>query len=1070
MVDERHHVAIDYNWCLHVRFEQLARKHPDRVCLYEADATYSFAQINNKANQMARHLKRLSPREDPVVAILVERGAAVVIGMLAALKAGGAFLLLDSNTHPARLREMIQGNTVCVLIVQSAARSNTSKLGIPILHVDSNDPTFDSEHDDNLGLDISSTQAACAVLTSGSTGSPKCVLLSHQAFANRLSWMWGEYPFENDEVCCQRTPLNFVDAVTEILVPLLAGVPVVILDHKLIRDPREFVNELEKWKITRVVLVPSLLRSLLKSRWIHPTRLRSLRYWISSGDILHSELVSKFRKKLPNAILLNLYGSSEVAGDATCCEVTKLGAEEAIPVGRPIANTKVYIVDKEMNPVPTGVVGELCVSGPGVAMGYANDRRLTEERFLAAWPGGFDRIYRTGDLGRYREDGQIQLMGRADRQVKIRGVRVQPEEIERLLIEQPQLEDAMVVPGTDTLGETTLRAFVVLSPGAPSVSAIQGVRAYLRQHLPEQMIPSSFTSVEGIPRTEEGKPNWQIIHSETKKAIGPLESEVAQLTPLEASIAGIWSHRLGLSSVGIHDRFVDLGGDSLLAVELTLDLEEAFDIHLPVAAVFDAPTISQMAPVIQQHRTESRRTDLPNIRRVSRRTSIPLTMKQEVYWGIEESRPGQNLRLHHNIELSLRGQIDVSALAHSLNVLVRRHESLRTNFRANNGIPFQVVIPESAAPVELIDMIDKSPGGSNGTIERMMLEIVRKPFDLSHGPILRAALFREGDTTRHRLLLVIHHIQSDGSSMRVLVDDLLAIYFSTVSGQRLLLPKMTIQYPDFAHWQRNAVNAGAFRRQIDYWEGKAVDARVPAVLPSDMDGTGVPVFPGPVAIQSVKFPDHTTRALSTLARSEGCTPFMVLLGVFYALIFELTGVRDITVSTIMSNRSRTNLRRLIGLLINFGFFRATMAADSFRHLLHQIKLEVINVLRHEDCPNELISPHSGLARGGITLPSNILFYERNFSPSQTAREAAAHAGLAITWSTLEAAVDDSTRYDLEAEVDVHDSQVEIIFRYRRDMFSAKLIGGFLRRFMELTEAVVASPDLSLPGLRTMSLR
>jgi acyl carrier protein len=513
--------------------------------------------------------------------------------------------------------------------------------------------------------------------------------------------MYRRYPFAPDEVCCQKTSLSFVDSIWEIFGPLLSGVPLVIFAEDVVKDVGRFIDALEKFSVTRLVLVPSLLRAMLATGAGIGRRLSRLKSWTSSGEALPPALADDFRRHFPDATLLNLYGSSEVAADVTYYEVTQTALPD-IPLGRPIANTQLYILDSNLEPVPIGVTGEIHIGGANVARGYFNRPELTAEKFIpdafATTPG--QRLYKTGDLGRFLKTGDVEYRGRTDHQVKIRGSRIELGEIQSALDTHPEIRASIVLVQDDASGEKMLTAYVLSGGKKPSNREI---RAYLSKKLPEFMIPASVVVLEEFPKTASGK----VDRLSLPKPADVRENHVAPRNLTEEVVAGLLANILKVDDISINDDFFELGGHSLLIPQVTARLSEIFAIDLPLRVLFDNSRVSELAATIESLRSVDRAaTEVPIIP-IERNGELPMTFAQESLWVIDQLAPATGA---YNIPRALRmkGSLDTEALQQSLNAIVSRHEVLRTVFRSTDGRPFALINPDCkvelvAATVQSVD-------------------------------------------------------------------------------------------------------------------------------------------------------------------------------------------------------------------------------------------------------------------------------------------------------------------------------------------------------------------------------
>lgn len=596
--------------CIHQLFEAQVEKTPNAVALTFVDAhsradrrvnqQLTYRELNNRANQLAHHLQKLGVKSEVLVGICIERSLEMVIGLLAILKAGGIYLPLDP-THPKeRLAFILKDTQTTVLLTKQHLIEKLPEHEAQVVCLDSDLDIINQYSQDNPVNSSQANNLAYVIYTSGSTGQPKGVLGLHQGAINRFQWMWQNYPFVQGEICCQKTSLNFVDSVWEIFGPLLEGVTTVIIPDIVVKDPQEFVTTLFQNNVTRIVLVPSLLRLLLNTSDVLQLRLPKLRLWVSSGEPLSTELLMQFRQSLPDSTLLNLYGSSEVSADVTYYSISPQAPVSAsVLIGRPIANTQIYILDANKRPVPVGVPGQIYVGGDGLARGYLNCPDLTAENFI---PNPFGdnfaaRLYQTGDLGRYLPNGEIEYIGRADYQVKVRGFRIELGEIEALINQHPAVRETVVVAREDVLNGQCLVGYLVTHQ--ETTLSVHELRNFLKEKLPEYMIPSTFVVLDALPLLPNGKVDCRAL--KVPENLRPDLTAVFQppQSDIEKIIAQVWQKVLHLEKVGIHDNFFDLGGHSLLATQIVSQLCQDLHLELSLRCIFEAPTIAELALVIE---------------------------------------------------------------------------------------------------------------------------------------------------------------------------------------------------------------------------------------------------------------------------------------------------------------------------------------------------------------------------------------------------------------------------------------------------------------------------------------
>lgn len=610
-VTERRQMLIEWNntqinypkdRCIHQLFEERVASSPDRIaCIFEGQHL-TYRELNAKANQLARYLQNLGVTSEVLVGICMDRSLDAIVAILGILKAGGAYVPLDPAYPQERLNFMVADAKLSLAIGHSSLVKNFEK--ISVICLDTDWEIIQRESVENPVNTSTPDNLAYVIYTSGSTGKPKGVLGLHRGAVNRFNWMWQTYPFAAEEVCCQKTSLNFVDSVWEIFGSLLQGIPTVIVSDRVLKDPHQFGETIASNNVTRIVLVPSLLHVLLDTFEDLQKRLPKLNFWVTSGEALSVDLLHKFRQILPDRTLLNLYGASEVSADVTCYEISPQDVDLRVSIGRPIANTQIYVLDRYLQPVPIGVPGELYVSGAGLARGYLDRPELTAEKFIFI-PSFIDdkqsmKLYKTGDLVCYLPNGNLKFIGRIDNQVKLRGFRIELAEIEAVLMQYSGVKQAVVSIEEDEENNKQLFAYIVPDREITANELL----FFLKQKLPNYMLPSAFVMLESLPLLPNGKVNLQALPKPEKTRSQLAEAYQAPRTELEQTIANIWQEILQVQEVGIYDNFFDIGGDSLLLVRVHNQLQKILQRNFSLMGMFQYPTINYLAEYLSQNQSD----------------------------------------------------------------------------------------------------------------------------------------------------------------------------------------------------------------------------------------------------------------------------------------------------------------------------------------------------------------------------------------------------------------------------------------------------------------------------------
>jgi amino acid adenylation domain-containing protein len=1034
------------------RFAAQAAATPERLAVTCAGASLTYRELDEAANRLARRLRRLGVGPEVVVGVALHRSLEMVVALYAVLKAGGAYLPLDLAYPDERIALLAADAGAPVVLTLEEHRGRFAAVpDCVVIALDSEREEIAAEASGALPGEIDGASLAYVIFTSGSTGAPKGVMNTHAGIANRLLWMQEAYTLGAGDRVLQKTPFTFDVSVWEFFWPLLTGARLVVAEPEGHRDPRYLLRTLVAEEITTLHFVPSMLQVFLEEPGVAAAV--SVRQVMASGEALPAPLAERFFASLSGARLHNLYGPTEAAVDVSAWACAP--GESPVPIGRPIANIDLRLLDRSFRPVPVGAPGELCIGGVGLARGYRNRPALTAEKFVphpeGSGPG--ERLYRTGDLARWRPDGRIEYLGRLDHQVKIRGQRIEPGEIEAVLAQDPAVRECVVLAREDRPGDHRLVAYVVPRSAA---LAVDELRAALRRRLPEPMIPAAFVVLAALPLTANGKLDRRALPAPDATARGPM---VAPRTAAEAVIAGIWRDVLGLPAVGVEDNFFDRGGHSLLATRVTSRLRTAFGVEIPVRALFETPTIAQLAqhPLLApvSRREDEQETAAEGealVRGTESDRPAPLSFAQQRLWFLAQLDPASAV---YNLPaaVDLHSDLRIDAFAAALREIVRRHETLRTTFQMVGGEPAQVVGPAGDFALPSVDLSALGDQAS-AEAERLTAEDAILPFDLQRGPVFRPLLLRVAPD-RHRLLATMHHIVSDGWSIGIFIRELALAYSEGA------LPELPVQYSDFARWQRRRLTGDALEQDLAFWRGELAGLPRGLDLPTDRPHPPVQTFRG--ASRPVLLGPDAAAGLRNLARAEGATLFMVLMAGFQMLLARLSGQDDLAVGTPVAGRTRTELEDLIGFFVNTLVVRAEMADDpAFRTLLGRTRERTLTGQTHQDVPFERLvedlKPERNLARPPLF---QVLFVFQNAPrealnlPGLTARPLAVGTGTAK--SELHLSLEERAGEGIAGELE-----------YNRDLFDATTIDRLLGHFEALLAAAVADPGLRLSSLPVLS--
>ena len=806
--------------------------------------------------------------------------------------------------------------------------------------------------------------------------------------------------------------------------------------------------------ITVLLVVPSLLHLLLDEPGYE--QCKSLKYLCCGGEELPAILQQRFYSHLtrPDAALYNFYGPAEATVDATfwICKPEPLA--QRVPIGRPIANTQVYILDEYLQLLPVGVPGELFVGGDALARGYLKRADLTAERFL---PNPFSsedgmRMYRTGDLARYRLDGTIEYLGRRDSQVKVRGVRIEPGEIEAALSEHPAIREVAVVAQKNRQGETRLIAYMVSQ--IQQRPTVHDMRGYVQTKLPSSMMPSTFVWLEALPLSPNGKLDQRALPA-SEEAESKWEGALAApRSPIEEALGGIWADVLRSEQIGITDDFFELGGHSLLATQVMARMRETLRVELPLRALFEAPTIAGLAGRIMAAYQVEQGLLTPPLHPFSRMEDMPLSFAQQRLWFLDQFEPGS---LVYTIPLAVRlqGDLKVAALEQSLDMLAQRHEVLRTTFHTVEGRPVQRISPTPSILLPIVDVTSLPENRREMQVQRLVQADALSSFDLARGPLLRTCLLRL-NPQEHVLLVNTHHIVSDGWSLGVLLRELSALYASLSSGKPSPLPELAIQYADYTLWQREWLQGEALAAQLSYWREQLAGAPLVLEMPSDRPRPAVLTWRG--SRQRFLLPLSLLEALKRLSQRENVTLFMTLLAAWQTLLWRYSGQDDLLVGTPIANRTSRQVEELIGCFINTLVLRGDLSGDpSFVQLLKRTREVALEAYAHQDLPFESLveelQPQRDLSRTPL--------FQVMFALQNTSLVASELPGLRLCPVEVEQT---TAKFELTLTMQETARGLLGVLEYNTDLFEATTIAHMTHQLQVLLESIVADPRLPISRL------
>ncbi len=1054
---------------IHERFARQAAATPDAGALVFEDAQLDYRSLEQAANRLAHHLRRHAVGPETLVGVMLERSLDMVVAILGVLKAGGAYLPLDPSLPEDRLAFIIDDAVAAtgldVVVTQDALADHlATKTSLTLVRIDADQEAIASEPADApAGASVDPDQMAYVIYTSGSTGKPKGTVITHRNVIRLFDATEPWFHLDANDVWTLFHSYAFDFSVWELWGPLINGGKLIIVPYWVSRNPEAMVRLLDQHSVTVLNQTPTAFRGLVAAHRDaeDPPSLDRLRTVIFGGEALDVSTVGPWLETLgPGGFEpVNMYGITETTVHVSYRPVTHedLVHPQISPIGVPIPDLGIHLLDDRGHAVPVGVPGEIYVAGEGLARGYLARPTLTAQRFvpdsLSTRPGA--RLYRSGDLARRRTNGEVEFIGRADDQVKIRGFRIELGEIEATLACHPGIRHAVVLAPAGDDGERRLVAWVVGNDDALPTS--ETLREYLLAQLPDYMVPSVFTPLDALPLTANGKLDHRALPAPDLEATAQA-AFVAPEGPTEALVASLWCDLLGVQRVGAHDDFFALGGHSLLATSLAGRLRKVFEVEVPLRALFEAPTVSGMAAQVTALQ-QAGGAAIPPLVAAPADAPKQLSFAQERLWFLDKFEP-DNPWYNIPAAVRLRGQLDPEGFADALSGVLARHEALRTHFCESDGRPIAVVAPPSPMALPVVDLEPLTGDEQEAAIRQQIGAEVARTFDLKHDPLMRALLLRCAED-EHILVLTMHHIASDEWSMGVLVREVTLGYGAFLeqkqaegdepAGTATAIAAPPIQYADFAHWQRSWLSGDTLEAQITYWRDQLGDAPPLLELPTDRPRPRTPSYRG--GSETALLPATVAEPLRALGQKHGATTFMTALAAFAVVLGRHAGQQDVVIGTPTANRGRVELEPLIGFFVNTLALRVRFDDDpTFSELLARARKTLLAAHAAQDLPFEqlmqTLDPERSLSHAPIF---QVMLVMQNAPP-----EAAPLSGLEAEALPASAG---TSKFDLTLNVsDTGDGNLVTRLVYASDLFNATTAQRILAHLHTLLAEVTSAPN------------
>lgn len=1021
---------------------------PDAPAITHGTEVLSYANLGSRAGRLARYLQRFGAGPGMRVAVAMDRSPELIVALLAVLASGAAYVPIDPRYPLDRRRLMLEDSGAAVLLCAGLDHDwllSQPAEGLRVIDIEREAGSIASE-DGTLPAAARPTDAAYMLFTSGSTGRPKAVVIEHRNLVAFLDWGQEAFPLDDLRGTLASTSICFDISVFEIFLPLSVGGTIILAE-----DALALPSLPAREQVTLINTVPSAMAELVRTAELPG----SVRVVNLAGEKLSGDLVRRVWQRSRIQRLHNLYGPTEATIYATCCPVPPdLCGEPSI--GRPISGTTTTILDRELQPVPPGVVGELYIGGAGVGRGYHQRPDLTAERFLPN-PFGAGRLYRTGDLARFRSDGTIDYLGRVDQQIKLRGFRIECGEIESALERLAAVDRAVVVTAGLAENQRLIAYWSPLDEADAADATDAELRSALLNVLPRFMVPDLFVRLDALPLNSSGKIDRSRLPEPQQPSSGrgaerPLE------TPTELSLAPLWRELLNQEVIGADDDFFALGGHSLIAARLMARLQVSHGVDLPLRTVFEHSTLAELARHLDTfERPSGLRGHLPALTAQTHSGELPLSLSQRRLWFLSQL-PGANLAYTMPVVVELSGPLSLDALTTSLNELITRHESLRTGFRLGEKGPLQVIHPPQPIALGHRDLRDFDGDALRQDVVREVEALLHEPFDLSRPPLLRAHLLRIG-ANRHLLVLLIHHIVADGWSLGILERELSALYTAALRGERSPLPPLPVQYADFSRWQAERAQGTKAVEDLAFWKRALADLP-PLELPTDRPRPAVESFRGEHHLFTI---DRTlTEALRELARAESTTLYGVLLAGFNLLLRCYADSEDIAVASGNANRDHPHLEGLIGFFVDTWIVRVDLSgAPSVRELLRRVREAHLAATDHQDLPFERIveelRPERSLSRNPLT-PVGLTLQSWHSEGFQFPQLSVRQEHFRFTTAKL----------DLLLMISEGEQGLEVVFEYNTDLYEAETIRRMSTHLVRILGELTEDPGRPISAIDPLS--
>ncbi|WKU21406.1 amino acid adenylation domain-containing protein [Priestia megaterium] len=1044
------------NKCLHQIFEEIAANYPNNTAVVCNEKEYSYKYVNEQANRLARFLLKQGVDKESIIGVCLDKSAYMIISLLGILKSGAAYMPLDPSYPTERLELMIKSSNNSLTITQQEYKDELPVMKEKLIILDNLLDVLEKEEPHNLNLEIDHNSLCYVIYTSGSTGVPKGIALRHQGVLNNLNDLNQRHKITSKDKVLAISSFSFDMSVYETLGVLIAGGTCVVPNAKYNKDPKHWAELIDKYKVTIWNSAPPLLESLVDYLEEHKITDLNLKVAFLGGDWIPLKLPARIKVIAPKIKVIGFGGNTELSIHSIIQPINKINPQwKSVPYGKPMYNQKAYILNDEFQPLPIGGIGELYLSGIGLARGYLNSPDLTAEKFLpnpfSKVPG--ERMYRTGDLAKYHTDGTIEFLGRKDHQVKVKGYRIELGEIEFRLKQFPNIDQAVCLANKNSEQESIINAYIV-NQSYKDLN-INELNEFLIQKIPYYMLPEQYYLVDEIPLSPNGKVDRKALLKENNNFLRLRKEYSPPTIKIEETILNIWKDVLNKSYIGIEDSLFSIGVNSLLIAKIANRINQKFNCNVPISMIFKNPTVSKLALIIENYEEkEFSSSSIEPYKHSSNKNNLSFLQKR--FWFLDQLEGDKSVSYNIFLSWNIKGKLKADILCKSINEIIKRQESLRTNFLMENGELIQVIRPSLTIDIPISKpVLPLVTSEKQETITSIAKQEANKRFDLSGDPLIRARLVRVKED-EHILMITMHHIISDGWSIKIFTDELKDFYESLINEADINSNYLPIQYRDYVIWKEEQLNEKIFGQQLSYWKRKLAGELPVLKLPTETDRISTYSFKG--ATNTLKISENLTNKLKETSKNEQVTLYMTLLAAYNILLYRFTNQSDILIGTPIANRNLSETDRVIGCFVNTLIMRNQLADNpTFLEFLKRVEQTALEAYNNQDVPFETLVKEINPNRDLNHNPLFQAWFVYNEEPISNLKI----KGLCIEPLKVDLG---TTNFDLSLTAEKNNNSLDITLHYNSFLISKSKSTAILNSFYEILNQIITNPNQNLNTL------